>query len=144
MCFQPRMSSKSRELATQAIKCSWALSGPLTHVEAFKHTPNPVPTQARTAMPVHHLSHIRLLPKLFPQNHGSGRAVVWQAPPHALVSGQGPCISRNCKHALSDPCCGPLTSGHRMAVAMVLGAAVIIHRRLGLPLEKRVERTIRP
>ena len=58
------------ELATQAIKCSWALSGPLTHVEAFMHTPNPVPTQARTAMPVHHLSHIRLLPKLFPKTMG--------------------------------------------------------------------------
>lgn len=59
------------ELAGQAIKCSWALYGPLTHVGAFMRTPNSVPTQAHTAMPVHHLSHTRLLPKLFPQNHGS-------------------------------------------------------------------------
>lgn len=132
------------ELATQAIKCSWVLYGPLTHVGAFMHTPNPVPTQARIAMPVRHLSHTRLFPKFFPQNHGSGRAVVWQALPHALVSGQGPCISRNCKHAPADWCCGPLTSGHRMAVAMVLRAAVIIHTKLGLPLEKRVKRTISP
>lgn len=64
------MSSKSMELATQAIKCSWVLYGPLTHVGAFMHTPNPVPTQGCIAMPVRHLSHTRLFPKFFPKTMG--------------------------------------------------------------------------
>lgn len=79
------------------------------------HTPNPVLTQAHTAY---------ACPSLIKKkkNHGSGRAVVVASSTSALVSGQVPCISRDKKHALSDRCCGPLTSGPSMAVTMVLSS----------------------
>lgn len=95
------------------------------------HTPSPcLPPHVSTCLSIS-LSHTHILvAKAFAQKHGSGRAVVmagsishfgvWIDPVH-LQKWQACSVQ-----PLLGRCHGPLVSGHSMAVAMLLRAAVII------------------